>query len=91
MNDRDFMRRSLALAEEAAQEGEVPVGCVVTLGDRIVDEMEERGIVGPFEGSKPRALLINKEQWTAMQNGIPMELDECSSAEADEPVEELIN
>ncbi len=58
---------------------------------RIVDEMEERGIVGPFEGSKPRALLINKEQWTAMQNGIPMELDECSSAEADEPVEELIN
>lgn len=36
---------------------------------RIVDEMEERGIVGPFEGSKPRALLITKEQWQAMQNG----------------------
>ncbi len=36
---------------------------------RIVDEMEERGIVGPFEGSKPRQLLITKEQWAQMQNG----------------------
>lgn len=33
---------------------------------RIVDEMEERGIVGPFQGSKPRAILITKEQWNAM-------------------------
>ena len=32
---------------------------------RIVDEMEERGIVGPFSGSKPRELLITKEQWDA--------------------------
>ena len=30
---------------------------------RIVDEMEEKGIVGPFQGSKPRAILITKEQW----------------------------
>lgn len=36
---------------------------------RIVDEMEEMGIVGPFVGSKPRAILITKEQWTAMQSG----------------------
>ena len=36
---------------------------------RIVDEMEEKGIVGPFEGSKPRQLLITKEQWQQMQNG----------------------
>jgi len=36
---------------------------------RIVDEMEQRGIVGPFEGSKPRALLITKEQWQQMQMG----------------------
>ena len=30
---------------------------------RIVDQMEEMGIVGPFEGSKPRQVLITKEQW----------------------------
>ena len=36
---------------------------------RIVDEMEERGIVGAYSGSKPRELLITKEQWYEMQNG----------------------
>ena len=36
---------------------------------RIVDEMEEKGIVGPFQGSKPRSILITKEQWLAMKNG----------------------
>ena len=30
---------------------------------RLVDQMEQRGIVGPFEGSKPRTLLITKAQW----------------------------
>ena len=36
---------------------------------RIVDEMEEKGIVGPFQGSKPRAILITKEQWENMKGG----------------------
>ena len=36
---------------------------------RIVDEMEEKGIVGPFQGSKPRAILITKEKWAAMKAG----------------------
>jgi S-DNA-T family DNA segregation ATPase FtsK/SpoIIIE len=34
---------------------------------RIVDQMEEMGVVGPFEGSKPRNLLITKDQWRQMQ------------------------
>ena len=34
---------------------------------RIVDEMEEKGIVGPFMGSKPRNILITKEQWQELQ------------------------
>ena len=36
---------------------------------RIVDEMEEKGIVGPFESAKPRQLLITRDQWELMKNG----------------------
>lgn len=43
---------------------------------RIVDEMEEKGIVGPFQGSKPRSILITKDQWEARKNGGQMELDD---------------
>jgi len=36
---------------------------------RIVDEMEKKGIVGPYMGSKPRNMLITKEQWESMRSG----------------------
>ena len=36
---------------------------------RIVDEMEKRGIVGPYEGSKPRKVLITKEELMERQAG----------------------
>ena len=42
MTDTEFMERALALGREAAAEGEVPVGCVVALGDRIVGEGRNR-------------------------------------------------
>ena len=43
----------------------------------LVDQMEERGIVGPFEGSKPRQLLITRAQWQEMQmGGVPESGDE---------------
>ncbi len=42
---------------------------------RIVDEMEEKGIVGPFQGSKPRAILVTKEQWEAMRSGGTAQMD----------------
>lgn len=30
---------------------------------RLIDQMEGLGIVGPFEGSKPREVFITREQW----------------------------
>ena len=36
---------------------------------RVVDEMEELGIVGPFEGSKPRQVLITREEWELRKQG----------------------
>jgi len=34
---------------------------------RLIDIMEERGIVGPFEGSKPRSVTLTRDQWAEMQ------------------------
>ena len=36
---------------------------------RLVDQMEQKGYVGPFEGSKPRQLLITRERWQEIQMG----------------------
>ncbi|MEG2080448.1 MAG: DNA translocase FtsK, partial [Oscillospiraceae bacterium] len=33
---------------------------------RIIDNLEERGIIGPYEGSKPRKVLVTKQQWYEM-------------------------
>lgn len=55
---------------------------------RIVDEMEEKGIVGPFQGSKPRAILVTKEQWAAMKNGgEQMSMDEFDNAPVPEELD----
>ncbi len=56
---------------------------------RIVDEMEQKGIVGPFQGSKPRTILVTKEQWEQMKSGEPSQmnfddLDEGEDEELDE-------
>lgn len=34
---------------------------------RLIDRMQEKGYVGPFEGSKPRKLLITQSQWLEIQ------------------------
>ena len=36
---------------------------------RIVDELEAKGFVGPFEGSKPRKVLITRSQYEEMRMG----------------------
>ena len=52
---------------------------------RIVDEMEEMGIVGPFVGSKPRQILVTKEQWEQMKQG------QTIVTQPDDPVPEDID
>lgn len=45
---------------------------------RLVDQMEEYGYVGPFEGSKPRTVLVTKEKWAEKKmqlTGQQMSLD----------------
>ena len=52
---------------------------------RLMDQMEEKGIVGPSEGSKPRQILITRDQWVQMQSG-----GDPTPPEAAPPVEEEI-
>ena len=42
---------------------------------RIIDQIEDRGIIGPSEGSKPRQILISREDWQAMKLRRTMPLD----------------
>ena len=37
---------------------------------RIVDQMEELGIVGPYEGAKPRQVVIDREGWMNIQRSL---------------------
>ena len=34
---------------------------------RIIDQMEERGIISGFQGSKPREVLMSKERWEELK------------------------
>ncbi len=43
---------------------------------RIVDQMEERGIVGPQDGARPRKVLITEDEWQQMQNGQTLNAEE---------------
>lgn len=59
---------------------------------RIVDNLEERGIIGPYEGSKPRKVLISKQQWYEMnalaQGGATRDYSAEQSAEGESFSEE---
>ncbi len=43
---------------------------------RLVDQMEERGIVSGYEGSKPRQVLISKSEWQELKFGAMSDNDE---------------
>jgi len=68
------MRRALNLAAEAAADGEVPVGAVVTLGDEVVAEKRNamRGSNDPTAHAEMEAIRAAAERL-----GTPR-LDECT-------------
>jgi len=44
---------------------------------RIIDQMEERGIISGYQGSKPREVLITKERLEELKMGTaPQEVEE---------------
>lgn len=46
---------------------------------RLIDQMEQRKIIGPFDGTKPREVLVTKAQWNEMMmnmDAIPMKEEE---------------
>lgn len=36
-------------------------------GAKIIDQLQDKGIIGPANGAKPREILINRQQWLQMQ------------------------
>lgn len=71
MNDKDEMLpKAIEAVVDAGQASTSFLQRKLKLGyaraARIMDEMEEMGIVGPYEGSKPRQVLITKNQWLEM-------------------------
>lgn len=58
---------------------------------RIIENLEERGIIGPYEGSKPRKVLISKQQWYEMnalaQGGADRDYSETESAQPQPPAD----
>lgn len=70
--DEDLVRRA---TEVVVNEGRASTSVLqrrLSLGyaraARIMDELYERGIIGPYQGSKPREVLISKQQYLEMLN-----------------------
>lgn len=84
-----------AAVEVALESGQVSVSMLqrrlklgYSRGARLVDQMEEHGIVGPFEGSKPRQLLITRDQWNAMKGKTAENVMEASEYEDEDESDE---
>ncbi len=58
---------------------------------RIVDQMEELGIVGPYEGAKPRSVLVDRNGWLEIQAqlGIASDSDLALAAQMNEDEDEI--
>lgn len=70
-SDKDeFFEKAVEIVTEAGQAStsmlQRRLGVGYARAGRIIDQLEEQGIIGPYEGSKPRAVLITRAQWLEM-------------------------
>ena len=65
-SDEDIFERAIEVVVEAGQASTSSLQRRLKLGyaraARIMDELEEKGIIGPYEGAKPRRVLMSREQ-----------------------------
>ena len=63
----DLFEQAIQVVLEAGQAStsmlQRKLGVGYARAGRIIDELEEHGIIGEYQGSKPRAVLITKQQW----------------------------
>lgn len=68
--DDEILKKAIEVVVEAQSASTTLLQKRLKLGyaraSRIVDELEEKGIIGQYEGSKPRKVLITKQQWYEM-------------------------
>jgi S-DNA-T family DNA segregation ATPase FtsK/SpoIIIE len=50
-----------------------------TRAARLIDSLEDAGLIGPFEGSKPRKILVNREEW--LKKSVGQEIENVSDAD----------
>ena len=75
MFEDDMVEKAIEVVIEAGQASTSSLQRRLKLGyaraARIIDQLEELGVVGPFEGAKPRAVLMTREMW--LQRKLAME------------------
>ncbi len=66
-SDADIIDRAVDVLCDAGQASVSYLQRKLKLGyaraARIMDQLEELGVVGPYEGSKPRSVLVTREMW----------------------------
>lgn len=78
-SDDEMLTKAIEVAVEAQQISATFLQRRLRVGyaraARLIDEMNQRGIVGPSEGSKPRKVLLTREEWLEMSalNGSALE------------------
>ena len=69
-DEDDMLPQAIEVVVEAGQASTSLLQRKLKLGyaraARIIDQLESRGIVGPFEGAKPRQVLVTRQQWIEM-------------------------